>query len=59
MSFLKKHCSKAHFQEVKVNNGADKYCMKTETRVDGPWEFGVKPVVRSSKKDWEEVKANA
>jgi len=30
--------------------------MKEETRIDGPWEFGVKPVQRNNKTDWEEVK---
>jgi DNA mismatch repair protein MutH len=30
--------------------------MKEETRVDGPWEFGIKPVKRNSKEDWEEVR---
>lgn len=44
-----------HIEVVKVNNGADDYCLKEETRIDGPWEFGVKPVKRSSKKDWERV----
>lgn len=33
--------------------------MKQETRVDGPWEFGVRPVQRNNKDDWEEVKKNA
>lgn len=33
--------------------------MKTEGRLDGPWEFGTKPVKRNSKTDWEEVKKNA
>jgi len=41
---LKKHCSKAHFEVVKINNGAHNYCMKEDTRVEGPWEFGIKPV---------------
>ncbi len=59
LAALKKHCGKAHFEPVKKNNGADKYCMKEETRVDGPWEFGVKPVQRNSKTDWEEVKTKA
>lgn len=30
--------------------------MKEDTRLEGPWEFGVKPVKRNSKVDWEEVK---
>ena len=41
---LKKLCAKAHFEPVVVNNGAHTYCMKEETRVAGPWEFGVKPL---------------
>jgi hypothetical protein len=59
VSALKKHCSKAHFETVKVNNGADRYCMKEDTRVAGPWEFGVKPVRVNNKADWEEVKESA
>ena len=27
--------------------------------MDGPWEYGVKPVKRNNKADWEEVKKNA
>jgi len=44
LSALKKICAKAHFKPVLINNGAHDYCMKEDTRVDGPWEFGVKPV---------------
>lgn len=29
--------------------------MKPETRLDGPWEFGIKPLKRNSKVDWEEI----
>lgn len=53
--FLKKQCSFSHFEQVLKNNGADKYCNKEETRVEGPWSFGIKPVERNSKKDWQEV----
>lgn len=52
---LKKHCSKAHFEPVNVDNGAAAYCMKEDTRLEGPWEFGTKPVKRNSKTDWEGV----
>ena len=55
MAALKKHCGKAHFEPVKVNNGADAYCMKEDTRLEGPWEFGTKPVKRNNKQDWEQV----
>lgn len=56
---MKKFCSKSHFEPVAFNNGADRYCMKEDTRLDGPWEFGMRPVKRDSKIDWEEVKKNA
>lgn len=37
------------------DNGASPYCMKEDTRIDGPWEFGIKPVKPDSKVDWQEV----
>lgn len=45
--------NKAHYERVKVNNGADTYCMKEDTRLEGPWEFGTKPVKVNSKIDWD------
>ena len=30
--------------------------MKEDTRVEGPWEFGDRPIQRSSKTDWQHVK---
>ena len=48
-----------HCEKVKVNNGADRYCMKVETREDGPVEYGEKPVRRFVKADWDEVWDNA
>jgi len=50
---MKKIDAKAHWEPVKVNNGADTYCMKEDTRVDGPWEFGNRPIKRNSKLDWD------
>lgn len=41
---LMKLAPKCHWEEVKVNNGAHTYCMKEETRLLGPYEFGIKPV---------------
>jgi len=52
---LTKYDKKIHGEKVKVDNGADKYCMKEDTRVEGPWEFGTKPVQRNDKKDWDRV----
>lgn len=33
--------------------------MKEESRVDGPYEFGVKPVKRDSRADWDRVRKSA
>lgn len=33
--------------------------MKEDTRLEGPWEYGIKPVQHNNKHDWEEVKQNA
>ncbi len=52
---MKKLDQRVHWEPVRVNNGADAYCMKEDTRQEGPWEFGVRPVKRNSKADWEKV----
>lgn len=61
MRSLKKNvCSKSHFEPVIINNGADEYCMKDDTRIEGPWEFGVKPKNKVTKQvDWDLVKKTA
>ena len=46
---MKKHDSRAHFVPVKRDNGASEYCLKEETRLEGPWEFGVKPARKNVK----------
>ncbi len=51
ISALKKHCPKAHFEPVLKDNGAAKYCNKEDTRLDGPWTFGVEPAQRNVKGD--------
>jgi len=51
MSALKKICKRSCFKRISVNNGADDYCMKEETRVEGPWEFGVRPARLNVKGD--------
>jgi len=58
-SKIKKLDNELHIQLVKVNNGADTYCLKEDTRIEGPWEYGTKPIKRNSKVDWEEVKTAA
>lgn len=37
LTSLKKRDPRAHFAPVKIDNGASSYCMKEETRLDGPW----------------------
>lgn len=54
-AYIKKHDKNLHIEIVKVNNGADTYCMKEDTRLEGPFEYGIKPVKRSSKTDWDTV----
>lgn len=48
---LKKHCARSHFEIVKKDNGAPEYCNKEDTRVEGPWTFGVKPARKDKKGD--------
>lgn len=49
--FFKTHCKHSHFEFVKFNNGADDYCNKEETRLAGPWSFGIKPARRNVRGD--------
>jgi len=48
-----------HIEVVKINNGADNYCLKEETRIEGPFEFGNRPIKRNSKVDWDLIKKKA
>jgi len=41
--------------ELSRSELANAYVCKEQTRVDGPWEFGAKPLRRNSKTDWESV----
>jgi len=41
--------------ELSRSESANEYVLKEETRVDGPWEHGAKPVRRNAKTDWESV----
>lgn len=56
---ISKIVPRVHCEPVVVNNGADTYCMKEDTRVEGPWEFGIRPLRRNSKVDWELIKESA
>ena len=52
---MKKIDSHAHFEPVKFDNGASSYCLKEETRLEGPIELGEKPMLRQSQKDWDKI----
>lgn len=56
---LKKLNDQVHYIGVHINNGADNYCLKEDTRIDGPYEFGSKPLQRNSRLDWDSVFNNA
>lgn len=58
-SKLKKFANTVNLREVKIDNGVRQYCMKQDTRVAGPWEFGKIPLARNSKADWDAVKEAA
>lgn len=44
-----------HAEKCKSEKASMEYCQKLETRVEGPQEYGEKPMHRNSKADWEEV----
>lgn len=44
LSFLKKLCPRSHWELCRNTAASQKYVLKEDTRVSGPWEFGVKPV---------------
>lgn len=46
---MRKVNEKAHYEIVRKDNGVDAYCMKDDTRVEGPIEHGVKPVQNPDK----------
>jgi len=56
LAAMKKLNDKAHWEPCKSMGASIKYCMKEETRMEGPWEFGEAPVQRDSKEDWAIVK---
>uniref|UniRef100_A0A345MQF6 Replication-associated protein n=1 Tax=Cressdnaviricota sp. TaxID=2748378 RepID=A0A345MQF6_9VIRU len=41
--------------ELSRSELASVYCTKEESRVEGPWEWGCKPIRRNAKTDWEQV----
>lgn len=41
--------------ELSRSELANAYVCKEETRIEGPWEWGCKPIRRNSKTDWDSV----
>ncbi len=50
---------RAHIEKVSNIDASLAYVQKEDTRLEGPWEYGTKPVKRNSAKDWQEVWDNA
>jgi len=44
--------------EIYDVEGCIKYATKEETRIDGPWEFGNKPIIRKRKKQYVKITDN-
>lgn len=54
-SALKRFDPKVHWEPVKSAKASQKYCLKEDTRVEGPYEFGDYPLERNSKVEWQKV----
>lgn len=59
LSTYKKANRAIHATVVLKDNGVQAYCNKLETRIEGPWTYGTKPMDRTSVTDWAEVLAKA
>ena len=55
LSAMKKIHSEVHW-ELTRSQAADRYCQKSDTRIDGPWTFGIKPLNRASAVSWDHVR---
>lgn len=56
---MRKMFKYGHYTAVLRDNGASSYALKDETRILGPWEYGVKPLKRNEKKDWDDIRQAA
>lgn len=57
MSFMKKICARSHWELARSDAASRRYVMKEDTRVEGPWEFGKRPLSDNNKADVEEKRA--
>jgi len=53
---FKRYDKRIHYEKVlRTPEKAEIYCFKTETRIEGPYEFGTRPVRRNNQHDWDNV----
>lgn len=52
---MKKLHNEVHW-ELTRSKAADRYCQKSDTRIDGPWTFGIKPLNRANAADWDKIR---
>lgn len=55
LSVFKKVNKGIHAEKCKSEKASMEYVQKPETRVDGPQEFGEKPMHRNEKADWDDI----
>lgn len=53
---MKKINGRVHWELIRNDQRSYDYCMKEETRIDGPWEYGERPIRRNNATDWAQVK---
>lgn len=53
ISFMKKVCPRSHWELCRSTAASEKYVLKEDTRVAGPWEFGKRPIEKQNKHDVE------
>ncbi len=46
---LKKFCKHTSWKPIGIDNGVGDYCQKDETRIEGPFEYGEKPLHQNVK----------
>lgn len=44
LSFVRKIDARTHWELCRSSAASEKYVLKEDTRVEGPWEFGTRPV---------------
>lgn len=55
MSKLSKVYKNCHYEGCKDAEASIAYCMKEESRIEGPVELGERPFKRNSKLDWDKA----